>query len=198
MIFFFKYIEQFLATGTPEKIELSERLSALRSAYDVFNGGNPEAAFTALIDTYNWMGQPATKARHGITENLARNLPGAMFQDYLLHLAVKLCAPYPTLETFTEVRVIFGKYPLWSTGEVAWKTPAEYSDLAIGYIMDGEAITINNGLVLDAAALLTSLAAQVGEEQAAAGENWRHWQEEMQRADNLAAELAALKEKVGA
>jgi len=143
MIFFFKYIEQFQEDGTPEKKELAARLSALRRAYDVFNKGNPEKAFPALIDTYNWMGQPTTKARYGITENLARNLPGAMFQDYLLHLAIKLCTPYPTLETFTEVRVMFGKYPLWSAGEVAWKTPAEHSDLAIGYIMDGETIAIN-------------------------------------------------------
>ena len=86
MIFLQKFIDQFQAEGSKEKAELGTQLAITKAAYDVHNGGDPVAAFPAFADRYNWLGDRPNKARYGITENLARNLPGAMFQDYLLHL----------------------------------------------------------------------------------------------------------------
>ncbi|NGM49235.1 hypothetical protein G5B46_06415 [Caulobacter sp. 602-2] len=139
MIFFGKYIEQFRGESTPEKLELAELLAATRLKYNIHDGGNPIAAFVAFVDQYNWLGQRENKARFGISDNLARNLPGAMLQDYLVHLAIKLCEPYPKLEVFTEVKVPFGRYPIWQGGEVTWAQPSERSDIAVGYrVRDGE------------------------------------------------------------
>lgn len=133
MIFFQKYIEQFTTEGSQEKSELAQLLSATRSKYDLHQGGSPVDAFPAFVDQYNWLGQKINKEKYGISENLARNLPGAMFQDYLVHLAIKLCENFPSLEIFTEVKVPFGNYPIWRAGKVTWVQPSERSDIAVGY-----------------------------------------------------------------
>jgi hypothetical protein len=94
--------------------------------------------FETFVSRYNWLGQKENKTRFGVTENLARNLPGAMMQDYLLNLAMVLTEPYPSLETFTEVRVAFGTYPIWRAGEIELVRPSERSDIAVGYrVRDG-------------------------------------------------------------
>jgi hypothetical protein len=141
MIFFQNYIEQFSQSSEPKKKELGAVLAKTRSAYDVFQGADPRGAFTKLVERYNWFGLQDTKATYDITQNLARNLPGAMLQDFLLHFAILLCKEHPTLEAFTEVRVPFGSYPLWHLGRVKWESPSEYSDIAIGYLtVDGSPI----------------------------------------------------------
>lgn len=137
MIFFQKYIEQFRNEGSAEKAKLAKLLSATRAKYDLHGGGDPVGAFPAFVDQYNWLGQRENKQKYGISENLARNLPGAMFQDFLLHLAIKLCEEFPALEVFTEVKVPFGNYPIWRAGEVTWVQPSERSDIAVGYKTEG-------------------------------------------------------------
>lgn len=141
MIFFHKYIEAFAAEGSRSKADLAAFLSSTRGAYDIFAGGDPAAAFAAFVDRYNWLGLKETKATYGISENLARNLPGAMMQDFLLHFVIQLCQRHPTLDVFTEVRVPFGRYPIWREGNVTWATPSERSDIAVGY-------RLRNGTVL--------------------------------------------------
>lgn len=133
MIFFNNYIEQFRAEGSIEKAELAERLSGTRQKYHIHEGGDPITAFEDFVGQYNWLGQAENKAKYGITQNLARNLPGAMFQDYLVHLGIKLCENFPSLEVFTEVKVPFGNYPIWRGGDITWAQPSERSDIAIGY-----------------------------------------------------------------
>jgi hypothetical protein len=145
MIFFHKYIELFSAVGPLSKPELAKLLSSTRSAYDIFSGSDPAAAFSAFVDRYNWFGLKETKTTYGISENLARNLPGAMMQDYLLHLVIKLCQKHPTLDVFTEVKVPFGKYPIWREGNVTWAIPSERSDIAVGYRMKDGAILKGEG-----------------------------------------------------
>lgn len=144
MIFFTKYIEQFSAEGSVDKKDLSEILSATRLRYAVSLGGDPVSGFGDFVERYNWLGRLDTKAQYGITQNLARNLPGAMFQDYLLSLASMVCKNFPDLEVFTEVRVPFGRYPIWSGGDVEWAQPSERSDIAIGYRMVGGEIVKAN------------------------------------------------------
>ena len=110
----------------------------------MFDGGNPTRALEDFVSQYNWLGQVATKKGFRIDQNLARNLPGALMQDYLLHLAIQLCEPFPQLDVFTEVRVPFGRYPLWDAGAVVYETPCEKSDLAIGYLVEAEQIKANS------------------------------------------------------
>jgi len=137
MIFLHKYIEQFQQEGG-EKAGLAAELRQTKSKYDIFQNGDPVASFEEFVNRYNWLGSAESKQKYDIKQNLARNLPGALMQDYLLHLAIKLIEPYPRLETFTEVKVPFGRYPLWTHGEVAIETPSERSDIAIGYLaIDG-------------------------------------------------------------
>ncbi|WP_421936391.1 hypothetical protein [Phenylobacterium sp.] len=140
MIFFTKYIEQFRAEGSPEKIELADVLSNTRLKYSIIDGGDPIAAFGDFVDQYNWLGQAENKTKYGINQNLARNLPGAMLQDFLVNLAVNLCKDFPALEVFTEVKVPFGNYPIWRGGDVSWAQPSERSDIAVGYRTKGGAI----------------------------------------------------------
>lgn len=133
MIFFRKYIDDFQGSGDAGRRELGAELARTRSAYDLHSGGDPILALSAFVDRYNWFGQPENKAKYGIEGNMARNLPGSMLQDFLLHLGIKLCEPHPRLEVFTEVKVPFGRYPIWRGGEVKWETPSEMTDIAIGY-----------------------------------------------------------------
>jgi hypothetical protein len=96
--------------------------------------------FNLVVDRYNWLGNSETKKTYDIGQNLARNLPGALLQDYLIHLMIRLCEPYPSLDVFSEVKVSFGRYALWKHGAVAYKTPSEKSDLAVGYLMENNEI----------------------------------------------------------
>jgi hypothetical protein len=145
MIFFHKYIELFAAEGSQAKAELAKFLSTTRATYDIFSGGDPMGGFNAFVDRYNWLGVKDTKTKYGISENLARNLPGAMMQDYLLHFILKLCGKHPTLDVFTEVKVAFGRYPVWREGNVTWATPSERSDIAVGYRLKNGTIIKGEG-----------------------------------------------------
>jgi hypothetical protein len=107
----------------------------------VIAGQNPLAGFQAFVDRYNWLGQPASKAKYALTQNLARNLPGAMMQDYLIHLVLHLLTGKPPIDVFTEVRVGFGSYPLWGKAEVTIANPAQVVDVAVGYKVVGGKIT---------------------------------------------------------
>jgi hypothetical protein len=135
MLFLHDYIAQFRNVGTGPRFELAELLTQTKSAYDLFvEGGDPLTAFELFVERYNWLG--INKAAYGISQNESRNLVGALMQDYLLHLVIKLCEPYPALDVFTEVPVSFGRYPLWRAGDVQFSSPSEHSDLAVGYILN--------------------------------------------------------------
>jgi hypothetical protein len=139
MRFLRDYIQEFLADESDRK-NLGQELQATKNSLDVFAGGNPELAFEGLVQRYNWLGEPENKLRYKIDQNLARNLPGAILQDYLLHLVVKQLREFPALEVFTEVRVPFGRYPLWNSGTVVFKTPSELSDIAVGYLTEDDSV----------------------------------------------------------
>jgi hypothetical protein len=111
-------------------------LQQTKSAFDIFAEGDPVAAFEIFVERYNWLG--SNKAAYNISQNESRNLVGALMQDYLLHLVIKLCESYPTLDIFTEVPVSFGRYPLWHVGVVQFSSPSERSDLAVGYLLDAQ------------------------------------------------------------
>ena len=136
MLFLHDYIAQFAKEKSAPRRELGQVLSRTKKTFDLFVGGNPPEAFEGLVDRYNWIG--INKGAYGVSQNESRNLVGALMQDYLLHLALFLCEPYPTLDLFTEIRVSFGRYPLWSAGAVEFVNPSEHSDLAIGYLADAE------------------------------------------------------------
>ncbi len=140
MKFFDQYIQEFLAD--PGQHQLGTELQQTKLAFDVMAGGDPVTAFVPFVERYNWLGRPATKQAYNISQNLARNLPGAMMQDWLIHLLTSLLAPYPQLQIFTEVRVRFGYYPLWEHGAVAIHSPSERSDLCVGYLVDANDIDI--------------------------------------------------------
>lgn len=116
----------------------------IKASYDVRNQGEPSLAWTGLVDFYNTLGSKKTKDQYSITSNLARNLPGALMQDWLVHLALALTKTRPQLHIFTEVRVPFGIYPVWEAGEVKLKSPSEKSDLAIGYMRDTHGQIVKN------------------------------------------------------
>jgi hypothetical protein len=135
MLFLHDYIAQFRTAPPGPRRELAELLTQTKSAYDIFvEHGDPITAFEVFVERYNWLG--INKAAYNISQNESRNLVGALMQDYLLHLVIKLCEPYPTLDVFTEVPVSFGRYPLWSAGQVQFSSPSEHSDLAVGCIID--------------------------------------------------------------
>jgi hypothetical protein len=136
MRFLHEYIERF-KQGSKRRKELAARLQETKRTYDIFSGGRPKHAFEKFVEQYNWLGNVENKTRFKIDQNLARNLPGALMQDYMLHLVIQLCEPHPQLEVFTEAKVPFGRYPLWMSGEIAFRTPSEHSDLAVGYLVEG-------------------------------------------------------------
>jgi hypothetical protein len=134
MLFLHDYISQFENADLQPRRELGALLRQTKTAYDLFVEGDPVHAFEIFVERYNWLG--LNKATYGVKDNESRNLVGALMQDYLLHLVIKLCKPYPSLDVFTEVPVSFGRYPLWQAGEVRFSSPSERSDLAVGYILD--------------------------------------------------------------
>lgn len=141
MKFLHDYIEDFHADEVRQP--LGQYLHGVKRSFDVItHDGTPQDAFQGLVDAYNWLGNPENKRAYAIDNNLARNLPGALLQDYLLHLVMELCEPYPQLEFFTEVRVPFGSYPIWRRGAVTRHSPAEKSDLAVGYLTDRQGTVI--------------------------------------------------------
>ena len=137
MKFLHDYVEQFASEGSARR-QLAQELDETRQSWDIYHGGNPRGAFAKFVSRYNWLGDQANKTAFEITQNLARNLPGALMQDFLLHLAIALVQPHPNLDVFTEVRVPFGHYPLWEEGQIGIRTPAERSDLCIGYLIEDE------------------------------------------------------------
>jgi hypothetical protein len=143
MRFLQDYIQQFLTEEGDRKI-LGQELQATKTAFDTFSGGNPELAFDRLVERYNWLGEAKNKERYSIDQNLARNLPGAMLQDFLLHLVIQQLRDFPALDVFTEVRVPFGRYPLWNSGAVVFRTPSEQSDIAVGYLTESDKVKISS------------------------------------------------------
>jgi hypothetical protein len=123
MIFLDQYINKFLNDSDSAIQDLGKHLGQTKQAYSIFSG-NPVTAFQVFVDQYNWLGNIENKKTHKISENLARNLPGALMQDYLIHLMIQALEPYPTLNVFTEVRVEFGTYPVWDKGKVIIRQPA--------------------------------------------------------------------------
>lgn len=138
MKFLDDYINDF--NLNPNQVQLATELSLIKSGYNVHTGGNPRMAFASLAAFYNLLGTQVYKIQYAINSNLARNLPGALMQDWLIHLALDLVRANSSLFIFTEVRVLFGFYPLWNAGVVTIMSPAEKSDLAIGYIRDEQKI----------------------------------------------------------
>lgn len=128
-----EYIDRFLADADPDQKKMGRMLRRSQQRWDAVKGKDPRQAFGELVKRYNWLGQPETKARYGISQNLARNLPGALMQDYLIHLCIHRLEAYPKLEVFTEVRVPFGQYPVWTAGEIKLKSPGQIVDVAVGY-----------------------------------------------------------------
>lgn len=140
---------------------LAELISEIKSTYDVRAGGNPSLAWPDLVDFYNFLGNKETKTQYSITENLARNLPGALMQDWLVHLALALTRTMPHLYIFTEVRVPFGIYPVWEAGEVNLRSPCEKSDLAIGYLRNSnDGSIVKNDIPWPSSEVTTSNAAR--------------------------------------
>ena len=136
-----QYIEGFLKESDANRQALGRALRQTQQSYDVLLGGDPLSAFHGFVDRYNWLGDPGNKATYNITQNLARNLPGALMQDYLIHLVIQRLQGFPRLDVFTEVRVPFGTYPLWETGRVAFETPSQQVDVAVGYrVVEGSPI----------------------------------------------------------
>src|SRR6266403_4706372 len=135
MLLFPDYIVLFrneAAAGDKSREELADQMDACKKAYDISIGGNALGkGFAAFVATYNWLGQPTNKTKYKITQNLARNLPGALMQDWLISLVNVLVKPYPDLEIFSEVPVPFGMYPLWEKGTVGIRSPSERSDIAV-------------------------------------------------------------------
>jgi hypothetical protein len=143
MRFLHEYIEQFRSSTIVAQNELASIFEGLKRTYDIFQGGNPPQVFGEFVSLYNWLGLRDVKDKYNISQNLARNLPGSLMQDYLLHLTISLCKGYPALEVFTEVRVLFGNYPIWSKGQVDFRNPSEKSDIAVGYIIEDGAHIIS-------------------------------------------------------
>lgn len=127
-----EYVEEFISDPDVGKRRLGRALRTTQATWDVLRGGDPVAAFDGLVERYNWLGQETTKAKYGISQNLARNVPGALFQDLLIHLCTDRLGPYPDLEVFTEVRVPFGSYPVWKKGDVIIQSPGQVVDVAVG------------------------------------------------------------------
>jgi hypothetical protein len=142
-----EYIQAFEEEGkkgVEDRLELADFLKSKKKEYDVVNGVAPVDALQAFISIYNFLGAPSSKTKYKITQNLARNLPGALMQDFLVGLVSNLCKPYPQLDVFSEVKVPFGRYPLWEKGNVSFKAPAEHSDLAVGYLVIDGAVAPSN------------------------------------------------------
>lgn len=128
-----EYIAEFAADPAEPKQQLAAVLSKTQRSWDAISGKNPVAAFPKFVERYNWLGQHETKSKYDIAQNLARNLPGALMQDFLIHVCIGCLQPYPELEIFTEVKIPFGSYPVWSKGQVVKTSPGQLIDVAVGY-----------------------------------------------------------------
>lgn len=140
MKFLIEYIEDFKRDSDPAKNALADELEETRQTFDLFLGVNPMDGFDTFVERYNWLGQADNKARYNITQNLARNLVGTLMQDFLVNLLIARTEPFPSLRVVTEVRITFGRYPLWHEGKVRYASPAEKSDIAVGYLHREEEI----------------------------------------------------------
>lgn len=134
MKFIHEYIEDFQQVASQHK--LAATLNDLRAKYTSNLGGDPVAAFPDFVEFYNWLGDKTTKLSYGIDNNLARNLPGTLMQDWLIQVMLTLTKPLGSLYVLTEVRVPFGSYPIWIHGDVEYKEPGEKSDIAVGYLVN--------------------------------------------------------------
>jgi hypothetical protein len=133
-----QYIQGFLDDADPNRQQLGQELSTTKATWDVLAGANPLDAFLGFVDRYNWLGAAENKALYGINQNLARNLPGALMQDFLIGIMQHKLIGLPPIEVFTEVRVGFGSYPLWTQGQVVTTSPAQVADVTVGYrVIDG-------------------------------------------------------------
>jgi len=128
-----EYIREFLGNQDARQQQLGRRLERCRRSWDVHAGGNARRALRSFVAQYNWFG--VNKGAYNINQNMARNLVGALMQDYLVHLMLGVVKAYPTLDVFTEVRVPFGTYPLWASGGVTFSRPAQQVDVGVGYRM---------------------------------------------------------------
>jgi hypothetical protein len=136
-----EYVEGFLADGDSDQQKLGRTLRTSQRKWDAIRGKDPLTAFSEVVTRYNWLGQPKTKLKYKVSQNLARNLPGALLQDYLIHVCISRLEAYPELEVFTEVRVPFGAYPVWEAGEVLRKSPSQVVDVVVGYrFVDGHRV----------------------------------------------------------
>lgn len=133
-----KFIQEYIADflGTASQHDLGTALETLRAKYTVSLGGDPVAAFPDFVRFYNWLGEKTTKKTFDINSNLARNLPGTLMQDWLIQVVLTLTAPLGSLFVLTEVRVPFGSYPIWESGDVKFMAPGERSDIAVGYLVE--------------------------------------------------------------
>lgn len=127
-----EYVQAFLSDSDVAKNRLGRALKGTQAKWDALKGRDPVGAFDELVNRYNWLGQQGTKTKYGISQNLARNLPGALLQDYLINICIDRLEAYPGLEVFTEVRVPFGAYPVWKKGSVVTQSPGQVVDVAVG------------------------------------------------------------------
>ncbi|MGP8078165.1 MAG: hypothetical protein ACLQD8_01695 [Thermoplasmata archaeon] len=135
------YIREVLVNdGTPGHDELAMRLAKIQSCYDVRAGRAPSEHLTELVDGYNWLGRRNTKTEFSLNQNLSRNIVGALFQDYLTHLAFEFVHDWPSLFVFNEVSTTYGTYTLWKAGEPTQSEPSEKTDVAIGYILGADGV----------------------------------------------------------
>lgn len=141
-----KFLDEYISDFESDEQQrpLGALCAQIKNQYNVLEQGHPVEAFKSFVAFYSSLGNPRTKEQYGITSNLARNLPGALMQDWLVHLALHLIRERPSLFVFTEVRVLFGLYPIWEAGDVTLKSPSEKSDLAVGYIRNPEGIVVKN------------------------------------------------------
>jgi hypothetical protein len=131
---FIQYINQFLESSSLRQ-ELGRYLNESRSYWQIIEHENLNICLDKFIEAYNLLGRKDTKDEFGINQNLARNLPGAMMQDWLICFCKSVINNYPKVLIFTEVRVPFGNYPLWKSGNVSFSSPSERSDIAVGYLL---------------------------------------------------------------
>lgn len=139
MLTFIQYVNQFLEPESPRQ-ELGRYLSENRSYWQLIGHDNLNLCLDKFIETYNLLGSKDTKNEYNINQNLARNLPGAMMQDWLISLCKSVTSNYSKILIFTEVRVPFGNYPLWNSGNVSFGSPSERSDIAVGYLLRNKEI----------------------------------------------------------
>jgi len=131
-----KFLDEYISDFQDDGIrgELGEKLRSLQERYVAASGARALETLAELIELYNWLGMKSTKEQYDINSNLARNLPGTLMQDWLIHVVMGLTSAFPELYVLTEVKVPFGIYPTWKSGIVSEKSPAEKSDIAVGYL----------------------------------------------------------------